>query len=134
LQVFRERIYKLPLLKKLKSKNLSQVEKLIWIHHPYPKFSLTERHKQVIDITPRPHFTWLGRANHRVTGTVEMPGSVLVWRGIAAEGNAAGLAGAQVYPGSTDCDAFLALIRFRYLQFLALGKMNTGSGFHRIIV
>jgi hypothetical protein len=63
-----------------------------------------------------------------------MLGSVLVGGGIAAEGNAAGLAGAQVYPGSTDCYAFPALIRFRYLQFLPLGQMNTGSGFHRIMV
>ena len=69
-----------------------------------------------------------------MAGQVEMPGGVLVRRGIAAEGNAAGLAGAQVYPGTTECDAFLALIRFRYLQFLAWGQMNTVSGFHRFIV
>ena len=68
-----------------------------------------------------------------MAGTVEMRGSVLARRGIAAEGNAAGLASAQVYPGSPECHAFLALILSRYLQFLVLGQMNTGSGYHRII-
>jgi hypothetical protein len=57
-----------------------------------------------------------------------MFGGVLVRRGIATKGFAAGLAGAQVYPATAYGYAFFALVSRCFFYFLVLRQVNTGFG------
>jgi hypothetical protein len=54
-------------------------------------------------------------------------GSMLVGGEIAAEGNAAGLAGTQVHPMATRFDAFFAYVRLGLFKFAGTGDVGTNG-------
>jgi hypothetical protein len=61
-------------------------------------------------------------------------GGVPVWGAIAAECHATGLAGAQVYPISSNLHAFFAFAALRLLDRLDRIEMRTASvGHHSIL-
>jgi hypothetical protein len=74
---------------------------------------LSKLEHELIDITPAPVLTRLEGLDNRVVGRVEMPGGVLVLRIVTATDMSTGEAEAQVHPGITHFQAFLAPIGAR---------------------
>ena len=71
-----------------------------------------------IYIAPGPLLARLGRDGHVVVFMFGMFGCMPVRRGVAAQSNTAGLAGAQVHPLITCLYAFFADMRFFSFDFL----------------
>jgi hypothetical protein len=74
---------------------------------------LSKLEHELIDITPAPVLTRLEGLDNRVVGRVEMPGGVLVLRIVTAAHMSTGETKAQVHPGITHFQAFLAPIGAR---------------------
>jgi hypothetical protein len=89
--------------------------------------------KFIIGVTVQPAFTRFGRTHYRVLHGLKVPGSMLVGGEVAAEGNAAGLAGAQVHPMATRFDAFFAYVRLGLFGFAGTGDVGTDGvlGIHK---
>src|SRR5258706_12649265 len=71
---------------------------------------LCELQVHLVDIAPAPAFAGLERSDDWVLGRVEVLRRVLVLRVVAAADMAAGAAQAQVHPGVTHLQAFLAAV------------------------
>jgi hypothetical protein len=69
--------------------------------------------ERVVAVAVEPALAGLGRRNHRMAGGVRVFAGVLVRRAVAAERNAAFLAGAQMYPVVADLHALRAFAAFR---------------------
>jgi hypothetical protein len=67
-------------------------------------------HEQLVDIAPAPVLPGLEGLDDGVTGTVEVPSSVLVLGLIAAPDMPTGHAETQVYPGVADPEAVLTAV------------------------
>jgi hypothetical protein len=74
---------------------------------------LSKLEHELIDITPAPVLTRLEGLDNRVVGRVEMLGGVLVLRIVTATDMSTGETEAQVHPGITHFQAFLAPIGAR---------------------
>ena len=101
----------------------------ILLRMPLSLISLIQRHKKIIGVTPGPVLAGLRRGYDWVAGTVIMFSSMFLRRRIAAMGFAAGLAGAQVYPGASHGHTLLALVRAGFFYFLVLRQMDAVFGF-----
>ncbi len=67
----------------------------------------------------------LGGGDHGVARALEVPGGVLVLRGVAAPHMAAGETCAQMHPGVAERDAFFADVDFGR-GVMAIGKVFAG--------
>jgi len=74
------------------------------------KCALRRLEHDLIDITPAPIFTGLEGLDNGMAARMEMFGSVLVFRRVAAANMPANKAFAQVYPRVTNFQAILAAI------------------------
>ena len=67
----------------------------------------------LVDVAPAPVFTGLEGLDNGMASRMEMPGSMLILRGVAAANMPADKALAQVYPGIANFQAILAAISTR---------------------
>src|SRR5205823_11819790 len=93
-----------------------------------PPSVLSER---IIRIAVKPSFARFGGRDHLMPAAVRVLGGVAVGRAVAAARAAAGLAGAQMHPLSTDLDALFALVGLRRFHAVDRVDMSAGSSFHR---
>src|SRR6059036_3873457 len=95
---------------------------------PHPSFSgSSELHVDPVDVAPAPALPRLERGDDRMPGLLEMLGGVLVLRVVAASDVSARSAQAQMHPGVSRGEAFLAAVgvgrvRFHKLQMSACGR------------
>jgi hypothetical protein len=71
---------------------------------------LSKRKSKLVKVTPAPVLSRLKGLDNRVVGRMEMPGRVLILRGVTAAHMATGEAEAQVDPAVTDFQAILAAV------------------------